>query len=1071
MTNSCLLVVEVKPLHLKQKALKKSAPLKTAAKLLWPWFSFIFADKKKYLLLFSALAFLLINGFLQFPSTSKAASIDSQSVQVEESVDNNNVKTYNGGSVVVNVTLKLLSPGQIVAGSGTSGNDRLTSGAFVDNPINGVAIGAVNKIQNDTACVTNTSFLGQSFFKCKFSYISSDWPSVIYAFFVNSTWKQNTNLNFKISLSQSDLSNLGVQYSDAGTINEIYLYPYFEILGINTNTTFSAAKSVYITAFNTALQASSTPISGGIPQNGSTTSTPQQSPGGGLTSLLNQIVAFILSLFQQLIYEVFAWLVLPIILAVLSIHPYQDTFVAVIYSGWETVRNLCDIFFIVALIIIAMATLFRVESYKARHLLVQLIIAALLINFSLVIGQAILALADTVQAQFLPSNGAAVQNLGKQLMTTNNSAIMAFLKSQQVNANASAVNSSFGGFIASIFWLAMSLGSFAVFCAIAVFLVIRIVALWLLLMISPVAYAAGVLPSTSHYREEWWKNFLKYAFFTPIMAFFLNMTAIMATNATVNKQLQITAQNASIFGQQGFANLVVTLGSNILLIVFLIASLKVATQAGIYGAEGITGAAKKYGVFGTFAVAGGGAKFVGGAAGSAALRKKTALTTKWFGDAKPDKDGKYGFKGRSKQTLFAMFNPGGVKQALEDRRKKKTEDIGKQASLTAEEVVRSLPFIREPALALADEGFVHAYEHDGKELTPYQSERQAYGVVKLFLEKMKKNPGDLSTRQGYFGAVDQLIQGKGFNYMLEQQHKEVSTKGALQWVNEQVEKGFMTKGQAGQTMAALSKHAYDNNEYWYAEAYQLDHHGHPQIINTDKNGEVIGEAEFQTQTAALDSQFETYVSAKNASTGMDKETIRKRDRNTFKDNFEEKLEHSDHKAYEKYKNYAAYEGSNKEAYTNYTKKGARARVADGHWSMVADISKEGKYNISNFTVRHMLDADKSDYAQSTHMNKKKKRALQRMVYDEGGGGSPAHKAVAKTKIVNKMIEEDVNREVQNMREEGKEVSTATIATITTDFNTRRSQYETRYQNYYDEIIADSGRAASPAPIPTTGTTP
>jgi len=46
------------------------------------------------------------------------------------------------------------------------------------------------------------------------------------------------------------------------------------------------------------------------------------------------------------------------------------------------------------------------------------------------------------------------------------------------------------------------------------------VALWVLLLISPVAYACGVLPSTQQYRSKWWEEFVKYAFFTPIMAFF-----------------------------------------------------------------------------------------------------------------------------------------------------------------------------------------------------------------------------------------------------------------------------------------------------------------------------------------------------------------------------------------------------------------------------------------------------------------------------------------------------------------------------------------------------------------------
>src|SRR6185369_10487991 len=90
------------------------------------------------------------------------------------------------------------------------------------------------------------------------------------------------------------------------------------------------------------------------------------------------------------------------------------------------------------------------------------------------------------------------------------------------NANAPALSgSSFSTIVQSLVWLSMSLGTFATFLAIAVFLLIRIVFLWVLLLVSPIAYAAGILPSTAHYRDEWWDTFLKYAFFTPIMAFFL----------------------------------------------------------------------------------------------------------------------------------------------------------------------------------------------------------------------------------------------------------------------------------------------------------------------------------------------------------------------------------------------------------------------------------------------------------------------------------------------------------------------------------------------------------------------
>ncbi len=300
----------------------------------------------------------------------------------------------------------------------------------------------------------------------------------------------------------------------------------------------------------------------------------------------------------------FFWLIAPIIQAFLSIHVYTDAFVAVIYPGWEVVRNLCDILFIVALIAIAMGTLFRVESYQYKHLLVQLVIAALLINFSLVIGQAVLGLADTVQAQFLPANVTVIRSLAGTLMVGYRDIVYNGFDPQSLGTFAATVQ--------PVFLFALSLGSFAVFCAIGAFLLIRVVALWVLLLISPIAYAAGVLPTTAHYREEWWQQFLKYAFFTPIMAFFLNMTAVMADTFKKNPVFQTMNPNlAASLGNSTLANFVFNVASNILLLVFLMAGLMVAEKAGVVGAKTVTGLAKE-GITAPFKWTGKGAKTLGG---------------------------------------------------------------------------------------------------------------------------------------------------------------------------------------------------------------------------------------------------------------------------------------------------------------------------------------------------------------------------------------------------------------------------------------------------------------------------
>ena len=51
-------------------------------------------------------------------------------------------------------------------------------------------------------------------------------------------------------------------------------------------------------------------------------------------------------------------------------------------QGWAVVRDLCNMFFVVVLLIIAFATILRVEAYHYKKLLPRLVIMAVLINFS-----------------------------------------------------------------------------------------------------------------------------------------------------------------------------------------------------------------------------------------------------------------------------------------------------------------------------------------------------------------------------------------------------------------------------------------------------------------------------------------------------------------------------------------------------------------------------------------------------------------------------------------------------------------------------------------------------------------
>ena len=57
-----------------------------------------------------------------------------------------------------------------------------------------------------------------------------------------------------------------------------------------------------------------------------------------------------------------------------------------VQTGWVVTRDLTNLGFVLAIILIAFATILRVETYQMQKLLWKLIVAALLVNFSLVIA-------------------------------------------------------------------------------------------------------------------------------------------------------------------------------------------------------------------------------------------------------------------------------------------------------------------------------------------------------------------------------------------------------------------------------------------------------------------------------------------------------------------------------------------------------------------------------------------------------------------------------------------------------------------------------------------------------------
>lgn len=101
---------------------------------------------------------------------------------------------------------------------------------------------------------------------------------------------------------------------------------------------------------------------------------------------------------------------------------------AAVQRGWQIVLNFTNLGFILAIIVIAFATILQIENYGMKKTLAKLIIAALLVNFSLVIAGSIISLSNSVSGFFMKNS------LGNQQYMAN--ALSAAMQPQQFSVSA-----------------------------------------------------------------------------------------------------------------------------------------------------------------------------------------------------------------------------------------------------------------------------------------------------------------------------------------------------------------------------------------------------------------------------------------------------------------------------------------------------------------------------------------------------------------------------------------------------------------------------------------------------------
>jgi hypothetical protein len=262
---------------------------------------------------------------------------------------------------------------------------------------------------------------------------------------------------------------------------------------------------------------------------------------------------------------------------------------------WTVVRDLFNLTFIFGLLYIGFRMILDSENSNTRRWLAYLIIAALLVNFSLYITKVVVDFSNILATQIVV-NGFAyttdpITNVAKVDVS---GSFMSSLGIQELFSIKSIPTDIEGGggafgyiFGSAIIFIVMAF----VFAAGGFLLIIRYAVLVLYMILSPLMFLGWVFPQLQSFTTKYWTGFLGRAFFAPIYILMLYF-ADTIIRSYYNYQEVTTGGDGpaytQVFGSGGGSSVEANFGNTIppfiLACIFLIAALIISQKMGAQGA-------------------------------------------------------------------------------------------------------------------------------------------------------------------------------------------------------------------------------------------------------------------------------------------------------------------------------------------------------------------------------------------------------------------------------------------------------------------------------------------------------
>lgn len=287
----------------------------------------------------------------------------------------------------------------------------------------------------------------------------------------------------------------------------------------------------------------------------------------GITTCLAVFVYYIGPLLASKVAYIGAYFFSMMISMSLNSAAYALSFLS---DGWMMVRDLANMAFIFILIYIAMMVMLEAETAGTIKTLAIVIVVALLVNFSFFFTRVVIDTGNILAVQFYnaiptirdPNNtnnptgligSAGYKDLSlsvmgaTQIQTLLSANMFKKLSDGKIDAFSSSSWAALGTLtiiylsVAVFFWML-----FVSFISVGIKFLLRIVALWLLLIASPLAFVARTMHQTESYFKKWLSLLIQYSLYPAIFMFMFLMLTKFASGLMTG--VPGSGNNGGVFG-------------------------------------------------------------------------------------------------------------------------------------------------------------------------------------------------------------------------------------------------------------------------------------------------------------------------------------------------------------------------------------------------------------------------------------------------------------------------------------------------------------------------------------------